>query len=255
MSYSGIFDNHLYDRNWFDQEILQTVPEIADPDAIFQSLEKIGKKVISGDAEANLDISFTIGLLDILGWPNAYQQRFKFHGNRKIPDFLLFASEPDREKFIVAPKDEKPLKVIYSVWEDKAENVALDNGKTDNTNPYFQLMEYLVFLRLPFGFLSNGHEIWYVDNSEIFSEKRYLDVNFDKLIESRNVGALRIFMGIFGYSGHFAPEGKEAPASLVASESRRRKTQSEEELRNVIYGLDGRDSLFEKCGVFLFKKR
>lgn len=114
-------------------------------------------------------------------------------------------------------------------------------------------MEYLVFLRRPFGFLGNGHELWYVDNSEIFSEKRYLAVNFDKLLASRNVGALRIFMGLFAYSAHFAPAGQKAPATRIADGNLIRRQQSEDELRDVIYGLDNRDSFFEKCGTFLFK--
>ncbi|MBD5648116.1 MAG: N-6 DNA methylase [Desulfovibrio sp.] len=253
MSYDGIFDNHLYDRNFFENEILETLPEIADPDAVFERLEQIRKKVVTGDSEANLDLSFTSALLDELDWPHAYQQKFKFHGNKKIPDFFLFASGQDKHTFLASPTDNKPLKTIFSIWEDKAENVKLDNGKTDNSNPYFQLMDYLVYLRLPFGFLSNGHEIWYVDNSDIFSEKRYLAMDFDRLVQSRNVNALRIFLGIYGHAGHMAAGDKEAPAAQVARESMRRKTQSEEELRNVIYGLNGRDSLFEKCGVFLFK--
>lgn len=253
MSYDGIFDNHLYDRNFFENEILQTLPEIPEPDAVFERLEQIRKKIVAGDSEANLDLSFTSALLDELNWPHAYQQKFKFHGNKKIPDFFLFASGQDKHNFLAAPADDKPLKTLFSIWEDKAENVKLDNGKTDSSNPYFQLMDYLVYLRLPFGFLSNGHEIWYVDNSDIFSEKRYLAMDFDRLVQSRNVNALRIFLGIYGHAGHIASGDMESPAAQVAKESLRRKTQSEEELRNVIYGLNGRDSLFEKCGVLLFK--
>lgn len=253
MSYDGIFDNHLYDRNFFENEILETLPEVTDPHAVFERLEQIRKRIVTGDSEANLDLSFASALLDELNWPHAYQQKFKFHGTKKIPDFFLFASSQDKHNFLASPTDDKPLKMIFSIWEDKAENVKLDNGKTDNSNPYFQLMDYLAYLRLPFGFLSNGHEIWYVDNSDIFSEKRYLAMDFDRLVQSRNVNALRIFLGIYGHAGHIVSGDMESPAAQVARESLRRKTQSEEELRNVIYGLNGRDSLFEKCGVFLFK--
>lgn len=255
MAYSDVFQNHLYDRNFFENEILQTSPGLADPDAIFAALERLQSRVIAGDAKANLDVTFTTAILEILGWPHAYQQKFRFHGNRKIPDFFLFRDSSERDSFIAAPKDAKPLASIFSVWEDKAENVALDNGRTDTGNPYFQLMEYLTFLRLPFGFLSNGHEIWFVDNSEIFAEKRYLGVNLDRLLESRDVSALRIFMGIFGRSGHIAAGGREAPAAAISRESRKRRDQSEEELRNAIYGLDGRESMFEKCGALLYKNQ
>lgn len=253
MSYNGIFDNHLYERNFFEQEILQSLPEIDEPGKIFDRLAELQNRIVAGDTEANLDIAFTAPLLKELGWPNAYQQNFKFHGSKKIPDFLLFSGINDKRVFQDAPKDDKPFRRIASVWEDKSENVTLDNGKTDASNPYFQLVDYLMYLRLPYGFLCNGHEIWFVDNSEIFSEKRYLAVNFDRLVESRNTSALRIFMGLFSHKAHFPPEDTEPPALRVATESVKRREQSEEELRNVIYGLNGRDSFFEKCGAFLFK--
>lgn len=255
MSYNDIFANHLFERNFFNHDILQSLPPIKDPELIFNKLAALKKKIVSGDVEANLDLSFTAELLKILGWPYAYQQNFKFHGNLKIPDFFLFANAEEQQKFLAGPKDSDALKTVFSVWENKAEDVILDNGKTDRANPYFQLMEYLLFLRLPFGFLSNGHEIWYVDNSDIFSEKRYLAVNFDKLVESRDPNALRIFMGLFAYASYFPSEGEEAAAKQLMAESARRKMQSEEELSNAIYGLNGRDSLFEKCGVFLFKSQ
>ncbi len=253
MSYDGIFDNHLFERNFFDHEILTTLPPLDDPKARFDELEEIKKRVIPGDSEGNLDLTFTSALLDFLGWPHAYQQNITFHGSRKSPDFCLFANEKDIQNFVVASGDAKSRRGMASIWEDKAERVALDNGKTDSSNPYFQLIEYLTVLRLDYGFLGNGHEIWLVDNSDIHSEKRYLAMNFDRLMETRNVNALRIFMGLFGHAGHYPSQGAVAPVKVAARESVRRKAESEEELRNIIYGLDGKDSFFEKCGEFLFR--
>lgn len=253
MSYDGIFDNHLYERKFFDHEILLAIPEIEDPEAIFDRLAAIRRGVVPGDAEAGLDLNFTSRLLHELGWPSAYQQNFKFHTLKKIPDFLLFANEEERLAFLAAPKDAKPLGKIASVWEDKAEDVALDNGRTNTGNPYFQLAEYLAQLHLSYGFLGNGHEILFLDNSAAYSDKHYLATNFDRLVETRNIGALRIFLAIYSHAGHYPAAGAKAPALCIAHESKRRTIQSEVELRNVIYGLDGRESLFEKCGAFLFK--
>ncbi|MDE5831605.1 MAG: hypothetical protein K2H64_01220 [Desulfovibrio sp.] len=253
MVYGDVFDNHLYDRNFFEHEILSSLPEIADPGALFDRLDAIRINLATGDSEAGLDLAFASELLKFLGWPFVYQQKFKFHGGVKIPDFQLFADEKEKVAFQAALLNDKPLKTIFSVWEDKAENVVLDNGKTGPDSPYFQLMGYLLSLRLTFGFLCNGHEIWYIDNSEIFSEKRYLVANFDRLVASRDTDALRIFMGVFGRAGHIAIGEEVAPVRQVARESVKRRFQSEEELKDAVYGLNGRDSLFEKCGAILFK--
>lgn len=171
----------------------------------------------------------------------------------KNPDYFLFASGQDKHTFLASPNADKARKTPFSIWEEKAENVKLDNGKTDSSNPCFRFIDSLVHLRLPFGFLGNGHEIWYIDNSDIFSEKRYLATDFDRLVQSRDVNALRIFLGLYGHAGHVAPGDEESPAEQVAKESLKRKSQSEEELRNVIYGRNGRESLFEKCGSLFFQ--
>lgn len=251
MAYSDVFDNHLYERNFFENEIVNSLPPISDPEALFNGLKALQAKITPGDSEAGLDISFTKGLLEFLGWPFAYQQHYVLHGNTKAPDFLLFRNDDDRKTFLEAAND-KPLGLIFSVWEDKAENVPLDNGKTTRDNPYFQLFGYLTSLHLPFGFLGNGHEMICMDTSGFFRDKRFLKVNFDKLIESRDPAALRIFMGIFGYQGHVEDKKKNTPAVLAADASAKYREQSEAELRDAIYGLNGRESMFEKTGALLF---
>lgn len=255
MSCNDIFDNHLYDNHYFTHEILTDLPRVADAGAIFAALDAILAEISDDDSEANLDMNVAARLLKLLGWPFAYQQRFKFHGNKKIPDFLLFATEEDRTAFLAAPRDDKPLNLVCSIWEDKAENVPLDNGKTGAANPYFQLMDYLLPLHLRFGFLSNGRELRYVDNSDFFSSKRYLAVNLPALAASRDVNALRIFLGIFGRQAQIAEPGAEPPAVQLAAASRKRTKLSETELATAIYGLNGKDSLFEQCGSFLYAAR
>lgn len=48
----------IYDRNFFENEILQTLPAIDDQDAVFDELSKIRARIVAGDAEDNLEVSF-----------------------------------------------------------------------------------------------------------------------------------------------------------------------------------------------------
>ena len=170
------------------------------------------------------------------------------------PDWTLFKDEQSLQAFKNAPDDQKPSDGIVSFLESKHWDKLLDTGKADRKqNPYFQLLEYLNFARLPLGFLSNGHEWWLVDNRQISANKRYVRVHLDRLTDEEDLASLRLFFHLFGRESHIRQEQAECSGFEDAARVERlRREASEDDLRKVIYGIDGRASLFEKVGQALY---
>lgn len=249
-----IFENHLYERNFFEHELPSLAQEVPGGDAVLVKLKDLCSHIPQCGNETQLEDDVIVPVLRLLGWPLLRRQRITVQGKQMEPDWTLFKDEQSLQAFKNAPDDQKPSDGIVSFLESKHWDKLLDTGKADRKqNPYFQLLEYLNFARLPLGFLSNGHEWWLVDNRQISANKRYVRVHLDRLTDEEDLASLRLFFHLFGRESHIRQEQAECSGFEDAARVERlRREASEDDLRKVIYGIDGRASLFEKVGQALY---
>lgn len=249
-----IFENHLYERNFFEHELPSLAQEVPGGDAVLVKLKDLCSRIPQCGNETQLEDDVIVPVLRLLGWPLLRRQRITVQGKQMEPDWTLFKDEQSLQAFKNAPDDQKPSDGIVSFLESKHWDKLLDTGKADRKqNPYFQLLEYLNFARLPLGFLSNGHEWWLVDNRQISANKRYVRVHLDRLTDEEALASLRLFFHLFGRESHIRQEQAECSGFEDAARVERlRREASEDDLRKVIYGIDGRASLFEKVGQALY---
>lgn len=250
----SIFENHLYERNFFEHELPSLAQEVPDADAVLSRLKELCSRIPQCGNETQLEDEVIVPVLRLLGWPLLRRQRITVQGKQMEPDWTLFKDEASLQAFRNAADEQKPSDGIVSFLESKHRDKLLDTGKADRKhNPYFQLLEYLNFARLPLGFLSNGHEWWLVDNRQVSANKRFVRVHLDRLTEAGDIASLRLFFHLFGRASHIRQEQAERSGFEDAARVERlRREASEDDLRKVIYGIDGRASLFEKVGQALY---
>lgn len=247
------FENHLYDRNYFEHDLIRDCADINDSDAIFDRLaEYRGKIETAGSNEAETEAEIIIPVLKLLGWTCLRQQSSTIFGKGIRPDLSLFRDEESKAKFQSAPPDKQSDTDIVCVMESKATDKVLDTGKADpKENPFWQLMQYLALSKREFGFMSNGREFWYVDNTEVSREKRYIKVDFSALVEKRDRNELRIFFHLFSPASYVVADGEAQSAhAKIREQDLQRRAASEAELRQIFYGTD---SLFEQAGRNILK--
>lgn len=201
--------------------------------------------------EAQLEEKFIAPLLARLGWAKAYQVGITVQGKFAKPDYCLVL-HPEQENGLIASKDHA---LITAICESKAWDKTLDTGKADRKdNPHHQLQDYLSTLRVRFGFLTNGR-IWRVyDTDKITAKKTFIEFDLQRLwaVEDADAKAqgLALFAFFFGRDTYVRPtEGAQVSAIEQAISASADFTLAvEENLKAVIYGYAGEDSLFEIMG-------
>ena len=204
----AIFENHLYERNFFDHELPALAPDVPDATALLENLQNICARIPLCNNETQLEDDVIVPVMLLLGWPLLRRERLTIQGKQLEPDWTLFADAQALEAYKQAGEGQKPTSGIVCFAESKAADKALDTGKADRKqNPYFQLLEYLNYARLPLGFLSNGREWWLVDNRRISSQKQYVRVHLDQLAQHGDVADLKLFLHLFGRKSHATSSG------------------------------------------------
>ncbi|MDO8448534.1 MAG: hypothetical protein Q7T10_06975 [Rhodoferax sp.] len=201
--------------------------------------------------EAQLEEKFIAPLLAQLGWSKAYQVGLTVQGKFAKPDYCLVLHS-EQENGLIARKDHT---LITAICESKAWDKTLDTGKADRKdNPHHQLQDYLSTLRVRFGFLTNGR-IWRVyDTDKITAKKTFIEFDLQRLwaVEDADKKAqgLALFAFFFGRDTYVRPsEGAQVSAIEQAIAASADFTLAvEENLKAVIYGYAGEDSLFEIMG-------
>ncbi|AGX87541.1 Eco57I restriction-modification methylase domain-containing protein [Candidatus Symbiobacter mobilis] len=201
--------------------------------------------------EAQLEECFIGPLLAQLGWVGIVQQILTVQGKVAKPDWCLLR-DPGQDGAFLASKDPS---LIAAICESKAWGIPLDTGKADRTyNPHHQLQDYLSTLRVRFGFLTNGR-FWRVyDTDRITARKTFLEFDLQALCAltdpAEKSRALALFAFFFGRDTYAPPRATGASTAIEAAiaESARVALEVEENLKAVIYGYDGEDSLFEILG-------
>ncbi len=130
----------------------------------------------------------------------------------------------------------------------------MDNKKIKD-NPHFQLLRYLSNLKLDFGFLTNSR-IWrFYDNSKLSSQKVFYEINLEMIIESNDTQGFNYFYHIF-HANNFTKPNTESKNTItdILNKNNQAKIAIEDDLQSLIYGINGKDSLFEQIGSCIYAK-
>ena len=205
--------------------------------------------------EAQLENKFIAPLLMQLGWAMAYQQGITVQGKFAKPDYCLMV-HASQEDALIATQDHL---LITAICESKAWDKKLDTGKADaKDNPHHQLQGYLSTLRVRYGFLTNGR-LWRVyDTDKITAKKTFIEFNLEKICAlapgAEQTRALALFAFFFCRDTYVPEDGAQVSPIVNAIVASADFTLAvEENLKAVIYGYAGEDSLFEIMGRAIFK--
>lgn len=202
-------------------------------------------------SEAQLEEKFIGPLLAQLDWHAVTQQTITVQGKLAKPDWCLVLDKGQDETLI----DSKDHALITAICESKAWGKTLDTGKADRThNPHHQLQDYLSTLRVRFGFLTNGR-IWRVyDTDKVTAKKTYIQFDLEAICAledgAEKTEALALFAFFFGRNTYVPPAkaGQVSAIEQAIAASADFTLEVEENLKAVIYGYAGEDSLFETMG-------
>ncbi|MGZ8257305.1 MAG: DNA methyltransferase, partial [Gallionella sp.] len=238
--------NTLLDDGFIAQQS-QQLPTAPDLQAWLA--QNFDAKNLAARSEAQLEDKFIGPLLAQLGWTKVTQTTLTVQGKLAKPDWCLLL-EAEQENALIASKDHT---LITAICESKAWDKTLDTGKADRMqNPHHQLQDYLSTLRVRFGFLTNGR-IWRVyDTDKITAKKTYIEFDLERLLQleegDEKSRGLALFAFFFGRDTYAPTAQKSSAIQQAIAASNDFTLAVEENLKAVIYGFAGEDSLFEIMG-------
>jgi len=244
-------DTYFLDNNLFDTHFLEKLNENSeDVSAIFTSIKTLyDKNKFINTKEASLEIEFIHKVFEILGYAFIYRERISFQGLSLEPDNILFDSKTSKDKFI---KDKSKLENILLFCESKGYKVELDNTSKDKKlNPHYQLLNYLQTFKIDYGFLTNGRKWRFYDNSIVSTTKTFYEIDLEVIIDRDDIKAFEYFYFVFRRE-NFATVDKKVVNKIV-EENKSLKQEVENDLKNIIYGTEYRDSIFEIIGKNIYE--
>ena len=247
-------NNSLFNAAYIENELPKVPTFQEDISPVFEQV----KKIYNGDRfrqanEATTESDFIKPLLEILGWTAVYQESFSLQGRNIRPDWTLLPDEEARTRYDATPVENR-LPLVTAFCESKAYTVKLDSGKLDkNNNPHFQLVDYLNTLRVRYGFLTNAHT-WRLYDTNVTGRGRvFYEIDLEAIINQVDLDAFKYFYHIFKKSAFVSVDESPAPLDEILDKSVQLTIAVEENLKAVIYGISGEDSLFEKIGEKLYQ--
>lgn len=201
--------------------------------------------------EHQFEDEFISKVLEILGWCFVRQDEKIIQGKLEKPDFLLFSNDKLKSKYENLDKETKKSSNDFTIiLESKAYNIEIDNKKVKD-NPHFQILRYLGNLKKNYGFLTNGRFWRFYDNSILNSNKVFYEINLEKIIEDQNIEAFAYFYSVFSA---FNFTEKEDHLEITLQNNKLSKIKIEDDLKSIIYGTNGNESLFEFIGSRIYNK-
>ncbi|PVY57022.1 MULTISPECIES: DNA methyltransferase [unclassified Simplicispira] len=243
--------NTLLDEGYIAQK-REALGKAALPYSLGTWLEQhFNVAALSIRSEAQLEEKFIGPLLKQLGWVSVTQEPLIVQGKQAKPDWCLLL-HPNQDHALMASKDHT---LVTAICESKAWSKTLDTGKADrNHNPHHQLQDYLSTLRVRFGFLTNGR-VWRIyDTDKVTAKKTYIQFDLEAICAlepgQEKAQALALFAFFFGRDTYVPPTTAGASNAIeqAIAASADFTLAVEENLKAVIYGYAGEDSLFEIMG-------
>lgn len=277
---------HFLRNNLFTSYTLEVdFPQIYDfegnKDQAKKALDSIkaiyNKEKFISQNEHQFEDDFISEVLEILGWSFIRQEEKIIQGKLEKPDFLLFANQDSKNTYLQIPKEQRTANNEHFsvIAESKAYKVEIDNKKIKD-NPHFQILRYLSNLKKDYGILTNGR-IWrFYDNSKLSATKIFYEIDLEAILAMSNpydestlarhqteskshilsqLQAFNYFYHIF-HAKNFTQDSKDSKDTSTISRTLEKNAQSktaiEDDLQSLIYGINGRDSLFEKIGACIY---
>ncbi|ASQ31043.1 type II restriction endonuclease [Campylobacter avium LMG 24591] len=275
---------HFLSNNLFTSYTLEVdFPQIYDfegnKDQAKKALDSIkaiyNKEKFISQNEHQFEDDFISEVLEILGWSFIRQEEKIIQGKLEKPDFLLFTNQDSKNTYLQIPKEQRTANNEHFsvIAESKAYKVEIDNKKIKD-NPHFQILRYLSNLKKDYGILTNGR-IWrFYDNSKLSATKIFYEIDLEAILAMDNphdestlessrqaeskshilsqLQAFNYFYHIF-HAKNFTQDSKDTSTiSHILEKNAQSKTNIEDDLQSLIYGINGRDSLFEKIGACIY---
>ncbi|HJE65596.1 MAG TPA: N-6 DNA methylase [Campylobacter avium] len=272
-------NNNLFTSYTLEVDFPQIYDFESNKDQAKKALDSIkaiyNKEKFISQNEHQFEDDFISEVLEILGWSFIRQEEKIIQGKLEKPDFLLFTNQDSKNTYLQIPKEQRTANNEHFsvIAESKAYKVEIDNKKIKD-NPHFQILRYLSNLKKDYGILTNGR-IWrFYDNSKLSAAKIFYEIDLETILamsnpydestlESRHqaeskshilsqLQAFNYFYHIF-HAKNFMQDSKDTSTiSHILEKNAQSKTNIEDDLQSLIYGINGRDSLFEKIGACIY---
>ncbi|MDR2458257.1 MAG: hypothetical protein LBD41_07285, partial [Clostridiales Family XIII bacterium] len=252
------FINKLFSKYVFDKCFTNKVYEINEYKSYFDYCKQLfnSNTNMVQYTEDNLIDKFIFPLIDKLNWSYLVEETKIISGISQKLDAVLFSNKISFENY-----NNKSIRDRYTYWsgidiilECKKSSIDIDIHKNLKYTPYYQLLTYLQRSKLNYGILTNGLVWYFVDNTIVSSEPRYLAFFLDKILKDDKLQEFSFFWRTFNAT-NFAG-GDEGDLDFIKSgfllDQQRRKV-IEENLKAVIYGSNGQFSLFEEIGRAIYQ--
>lgn len=257
----------LFDSPWLDNSLLdhgflrQKQRELVNqplPAGLVEWLEcHFQPARLAAGNESQLETSFIAPLLKQLGWSTVPQQVFTVQGKLAKPDWCLLL-QPEQTQVLIEQAS-AGHRLIAAICESKAWGKPLDTGKANKDNPHHQLQDYLSTLRVRFGFLTNGRRWRVYDTDKISAKKSFIEFDLERLLAltdpDQKQQALALFVFFLRRETYLPPieAGQSSAIERTLAESGEFALAVEDNLKAVIYGYSGEESLFEIMGQAIYR--
>lgn len=271
--------NNLFTSYTLEVDFPQIYDFEGNKDQAKKALDSIkaiyNKEKFISQNEHQFEDDFISEVLEILGWSFIRQEEKIIQGKLEKPDFLLFTNQDSKNTYLQIPKEQRTANNEHFsvIAESKAYKVEIDNKKIKD-NPHFQILRYLSNLKKDYGILTNGR-IWrFYDNSKLSATKIFYEIDLEAILAMSNpqdestlessrqaeskkpylsqLQAFNYFYYIF-HAKNFTQDSKDTSTiSRTLEKNAQSKTAIEDDLQSLIYGINGRDSLFEKIGACIY---
>jgi len=242
-------NNNLFTEKFLKEDLREIHDFDEDLTEKFEYLKSIyDREKFKKLSEAQIESEFISKVLEnILDFFTINQATKKIQGKNYKPDFTLFESKEIKESHFEI-EDRASILDILALCESKAYDIKLDSGKLDfKSNPHFQLMHYLTFLRIDYGFLTNGRFWRFYNVNENRSEKVFFEIDLESIILNEDIESFKYFYHIFK-KDNFVSADKLIKRIEKLNNST--KLEIEDDLKSVIYG---KDSIIELIAKEIYK--
>lgn len=146
--------------------------------------------------EAQLEEHWIKPIFKILGWTYEVQDKIEKRGKKQWPDYSLYESSEALKK----AKNATPAHKFYqatSVADAKSWNISLDGKGLTNTNPSYQIVNYMELTKKNWGILTNG-KYWRIYSLRSDSKHTtFFEIDLEKILASQDYNRFKYFYNFF----------------------------------------------------------
>ncbi len=202
-SSKSLFSQHYLEHRI--QEHPEWAEDVVEPFEHLRALYEAKRDILPSLNEAQTESEFIRPVLDILGFAYIPQTPTRRAGRIQRPDYALFADEGAKAEAYPLQDDEPAFyaRVLAiadaKYWERPLSEVSRDDPRDDyrNTNPSFQMVNYLTGTGVDWGILTNGRiwRLYYRQASSTATE--FYEVDLVDLLESGDLERFKYFWLFF----------------------------------------------------------